>query len=115
MKSTTLVVLGLAFAAIQPASARDVRAAGTSAASPPALSVECEAFLNRVDRCMQTLGADPSISNAYKQNLDVARSEWKSAPDQALIGNVCHLANDAFDRTAANAKCEQEEVAVVTH
>ncbi len=114
MTRTTLFALVLAFTAIQSAPARDVRAGATSSpTSKTALPVECEAFLHRVDRCMQTLGPDNPIASAYKQRLDLARSEWQSA-DQAVVANVCHLASEAFDKIATNAHCEPREVAVVT-
>jgi len=112
MKRTLFVALLVAFTAIQSAPAEDVRAG----ASPSTLPVECEAFLDRVDRCMQTLGADNPLAGVYKQNLLVARTEWQAAPDKTVVGNVCHRASEAFAKTAANAKCEPlEVVAVVSH
>jgi hypothetical protein len=112
MKRTTLFALVVAFAAIQSAPAEDVRAGASS--SSQTLPVECEAFLNRVDRCMQTLGPDNPIASAYKQNLVVARAQWEAVPDKVLVGNVCHRASEAFDKTAANAKCEPLEVVANT-
>ena len=115
MKRINLFALVVAFAAIQSAPAQDVRAGASSSSSASTLPVECEAFLNRVDRCMQTLGADNPLAGVYKQNLLVARTEWQSAPDKDVVSNVCHRASEAFAKTAANAKCEPLEVVAVTH
>lgn len=114
MTHTALFTLTVAFASIQSAPARDVQAGATSTASQATLPVECEAFLNRVDRCMQKLGPDNAIATAYKHTLQIARTEWQSAPDPVVVGNVCHLASQAFDKTAAEANCESHDVAVLT-
>jgi hypothetical protein len=115
MNRTIFLALVVAFGAIQTASAEDAaKVASTQKTATHALPVECEAFLSRVDRCMQTLGPDNPIAGGIKANLINARGEWAANPDQATVAMVCHRASDAFNKTAAEKKCEPLEAVAAT-
>jgi hypothetical protein len=67
---------------------------------------ECDAYVDRVNKCMEKLGADNAMATTYKQQMDAAKALWASLQDKAALANACKQANDAFNQSAQMLKCE---------
>jgi hypothetical protein len=116
MNRTIFLALAVAFGAMQTASAEDAATTASSQKTAThALPIECESYLSRVDRCMQTLGPNDPLAGHYKENLINARGQWESNADTVTVALVCHRASDAFNKTAADKKCEPLETVAATH
>ncbi len=86
----------------------------TAAAPTPAsagsaqsgLNAECDAYVARVDKCMDKLGAGNPVAATYKQQMDATKAQWAAVQDKATMASICKQANDAFTQTAQTLKCE---------
>lgn len=75
------------------------------AASASSLPADCEAYLTRVQACVDKAGSNPA-SDAVKQGLETTRQQWAGISNQDALASACKMANDQFAATAASLKCE---------
>ena len=88
------------------APATDAAAApAEEAASASSLPADCEAYLTRVQACVDKAGSNPA-SDAVKQSLETTRQQWAGISNQDALASACKMANDQFAATAASLKCE---------
>ena len=76
----------------EPAPAPEPAAATT-------LPAECEAYLAKVNACVEKLGA---AGDAVKQGLETTRESWKQVPQESL-GEACKQASEMFEQQAGKA------------
>ena len=84
-------------------------APATSSTSPVATTSgapECDAYVDRVNKCMEKLGANNAMATTYKQQMEAAKAQWATMQDKTALANVCKQANDAFNQSAQMLKCE---------
>jgi hypothetical protein len=67
---------------------------------------ECDAYVDRVNKCMEKLGANNAMATTYKQQMEAAKAQWATMQDKTALANVCKQANDAFNQSAQMLKCE---------
>ncbi len=88
------------------APATDAAAApAEEAASASSLPADCEAYITRVQACVDKAGSNPA-SDAVKQSLETTRQQWAGISNQDALASACKMANDQFAATAASLKCE---------
>ena len=78
----------------------------TSVASTSSSVAECDAYVERVNKCMDKLGANSPMAATYKQQMDSAKTQWATMQDKSALANACKQANTAFDQSAQMLKCE---------
>jgi hypothetical protein len=119
MKKTSLSMLLAAVSAVvfsvsgchkptPPASAPGASAssASTSSASDPNTPPECNAYIKRVEACIDKLAAkDPSQANTAKQMLEGISAQLSKATDKAALAQACTQASTTFDQTASQYGC----------
>lgn len=77
-------------------------AASTSSATVPA---ECEAYLAKVNACMDKLGSSNPAAASIKQQLDSAKSQWAAIPDKTQLAAQCKQSSDLFAQSASQMGC----------
>lgn len=107
--NTSMRVLGLAAAlcVLAACGKGNDSAAPTSTTATTSSSVaECDAYVDRVNKCMDKLGANSPMATTYKQQMEAAKAQWAGIQDKTALANVCKQANDAFNQSAQMLKCE---------
>jgi len=75
------------------------------AASTASLPAECEAYLTKVNACMDKLGNSNPAAASIKQQLDSARAQWASVPDKTQLASQCKQSSDLFAQSASQMGC----------
>ena len=93
-----------------PTSTPTAPAAPAPSATPPAASTaslpaECEAYLTKVNACMDKLGNSNPAAASIKQQLDSARAQWASVPDKTQLASQCKQSSDLFAQSASQMGC----------
>lgn len=82
-----------------------------SAATPPAtgsaasVPAECEAYLAKVNACMDKLGSSNPAAASIKQQLESAKSQWAAIPDKTQLAAQCKQSSDLFAQSATQMGC----------
>ncbi|MPT28594.1 MAG: glutaconyl-CoA decarboxylase subunit gamma, partial [Achromobacter sp.] len=81
-----------------------------SATTPPAASAasvpeECEAYLTKVNACMDKLGSSNPAAASIKQQLESAKSQWAAIPDKTQLAAQCKQSADLFAQSATQMGC----------
>jgi 3-oxoacyl-[acyl-carrier protein] reductase len=82
-----------------PAPAAEKPAEPAPAPQASSLPAECEAYLSKVNACVEKLGA---AGDAVKQGLETTREGWKQVPQEAL-GEACKQATEQFEQQVSKA------------
>ena len=86
-------------------------AAAAPAASPSVASAsatmpaECEAYLTKVNACMDKLGSSNPAAASVKQQLDAAKTQWAAIPDKTKLAAQCKQSTDLFSQSASQMGC----------
>ncbi|WP_258130591.1 DUF5339 family protein [Achromobacter anxifer] len=75
--------------------------AGATASVPP----ECEAYLAKVNACMDKLGSANPAAAAIKEQLDAARTQWGAISDKTQLAAQCKQSSDSFAQSASQMGC----------
>ncbi|OZI32338.1 glutaconyl-CoA decarboxylase subunit gamma [Bordetella genomosp. 10] len=86
-----------------PSSAAPAPASTASAGDVPA---ECDAYIRKVNACMDKLGANSPAVATFRQQLDAARTQWASVSDKTALAAQCKQSTDLFTQSAAQMGCE---------
>lgn len=89
-----------------PAPAPAPAAAAPAPAAAAALPAECDAYAERVTKCVDKVSASNPAAATFKQQMETAKSQWAAVQDKAALANICKQANDAFNQSAQMLKCE---------
>ncbi|WP_088139711.1 DUF5339 family protein [Achromobacter xylosoxidans] len=73
-----------------------------AAASVPA---ECEAYVAKINACMDKLGSGNPAAAAIKEQLDAARSQWTAVSDKTQLAAQCKQSSDTFTQSASQMGC----------
>ena len=73
-----------------------------AAASVPA---ECEAYVAKINACMDKLGSGNPAAAAIKEQLDAARSQWAAVSDKTQLAAQCKQSSDTFTQSASQMGC----------
>lgn len=46
------------------------------------------------------------MAASYKQQMELAKTQWAAMQDKSALAHVCKQANDAFNQSAQLSKCE---------
>lgn len=82
-----------------------------SATTPPAtgatasVPAECEAYLAKVNACMDKLGSSNPAAASIKQQLESAKSQWAAIPDKTQLAAQCKQSSDLFAQSATQMGC----------
>jgi hypothetical protein len=88
--------------ATAPATAAVSAAPAVASPAPP----ECEAYIERVGKCVDKISASNPAAAVFKQQLETSRAQWAAMTDKAALASVCTRANEAFNQSAQALKCE---------
>lgn len=85
-------------------------AAPPAASSPAgsassALPSECEAYVTKVNACMDKLGSSNPAAASVKQQLEAAKSQWAAVPDKTQLAAQCKQSSDLFAQSASQMGC----------
>jgi hypothetical protein len=80
--------------------------APVTAAAAPALPAECDAYIARVNTCVDKISAGNPAAATFKQQMEASKAQWAAVPDKTALANICKQANDAFNQSAQMLKCE---------
>ena len=125
----TLGILALAAAAVlmagcdkkddkaaTPAAPSTSAPASSSSTTPPAASTpapsssaaapaECEAYVAKVNACMDKLGnGNPAVAS-FKQQMEAAKAQWAAVTDKTQLASQCKQASDLFAQSATQMGC----------
>lgn len=98
-------------AATPPASTPAPTTPAPSATTPPAtgatasVPAECEAYLAKVNACMDKLGSSNPAAASIKQQLESAKSQWAAIPDKTQLAAQCKQSSDLFAQSATQMGC----------
>ncbi|CAB3703407.1 glutaconyl-CoA decarboxylase subunit gamma [Achromobacter sp. ACM04] len=76
-------------------------AAGTAASVP----AECEAYVAKINACMDKLGSGNPAAAAIKEQLDAARAQWGAVSDKTQLAAQCKQSSDTFTQSASQMGC----------
>jgi len=107
--------------AATPAASAPAPAATTPAAPPPpatspstaapaagaaaSIPAECEAYIAKVNACMDKLGSGNPAAAAIKEQLDAARAQWGAVSDKTQLATQCKQSSDTFTQSASQMGC----------
>ena len=124
----TLGILALAAAAVlmagcdkttsaaTPAAPSTSAPASSSSTTPPAATTpapsssaatpaECEAYVAKVNACMDKLGnGNPAVAS-FKQQMEAAKAQWAAVTDKTQLAAQCKQASDLFAQSATQMGC----------
>ncbi|WP_233235080.1 glutaconyl-CoA decarboxylase subunit gamma [Bordetella sp. LUAb4] len=86
-----------------PAGAPLGATASTSGGDVP---VECDAYIRKVNTCMDKLGANSPAVATFRQQLDAARAQWATVPDKTALAAQCKQSTDLFTQSANQMGCQ---------
>lgn len=89
-----------------PSSAAPSATAPVATASAGDVPAECEAYIRKVNTCMDKLGANSPAVATFRQQLDAARTQWASVPDKVALAAQCKQSTDLFSQSATQMGCE---------
>lgn len=94
-------------AATTPAPTTPAPSATTTPATGATASVpaECEAYLAKVNACMDKLGSSNPAAASIKQQLESAKSQWAAIPDKTQLAAQCKQSSDLFAQSATQMGC----------
>ncbi|WAI82309.1 MULTISPECIES: DUF5339 family protein [Achromobacter] len=85
--------------------------AAAPAASPPiagsasSTPAECEAYVAKVNACMDKLGSSNPAAASVKQQLEAAKSQWAAISDKTQLAAQCKQSSDMFAKSASQMGC----------
>ncbi|MGE8639637.1 MAG: DUF5339 family protein [Achromobacter sp.] len=93
--------------ATPPASTTPAPTATTppTASTAPSVPAECEAYLAKVNACMDKLGSSNPAAASIKQQLESAKSQWAAIPDKTQLAAQCKQSSDLFAQSASQMGC----------
>ena len=77
------------------------RRASSSAATP----AECEAYVAKVNACMDKLGSSNPAVASFKQQMEAAKAQWAAVTDKTQLAAQCKQASDLFAQSATQMGC----------
>ncbi|MGS1106698.1 DUF5339 family protein [Achromobacter anxifer] len=96
-------------AAPAPSSTAPSTPAPSSAAPAPgaaaSVPAECEAYVAKINACMDKLGSGNPAAAAIKEQLDAARSQWAAVSDKTQLAAQCKQSSDTFAQSASQMGC----------
>lgn len=105
--STTPAPAATAPASTPPAATTPAPTATTppTASMSPSVPAECEAYLAKVNACMDKLGSSNPAAASIKQQLESAKSQWAAIPDKTQLAAQCKQSSDLFAQSATQMGC----------
>lgn len=79
--------------------------AAPSAGATASVPAECEAYLAKVNACMDKLGSGNPAAAAIKEQLDSARAQWGAISDKTQLATQCKQSSDSFAQSASQMGC----------
>ncbi|NMK47500.1 DUF5339 family protein [Achromobacter sp. Bel] len=76
-----------------------------TASTSPSVPAECEAYLAKVNACMDKLGSSNPAAASIKQQLESAKSQWAAIPDKTQLAAQCKQSSDLFAQSATQMGC----------
>lgn len=76
-----------------------------TASTSPSVPAECEAYLAKVNACMDKLGSSNPAAASIKQQLESAKSQWAAIPDKTQLAAQCKQSSDLFSQSASQMGC----------
>nr|WP_315528188.1 DUF5339 family protein [uncultured Achromobacter sp.] len=76
-----------------------------AASASPSVPAECEAYLAKVNACMDKLGSSNPAAASIKQQLESAKSQWAAIPDKTQLAAQCKQSSDLFAQSASQMGC----------
>lgn len=92
-------------AAAPPATAPATSTEATTTASATPMPAQCEAYLTRVQQCVDRLGANSPAAPMVRQQLETTRQQWSQIHDQAALGQACTQADASWTQSSAAMGC----------
>jgi len=80
-------------------------ATSPSSAAPASVPAECEAYVAKINACMDKLGSGNPAAAAIKEQLDAARAQWGAVSDKAQLATQCKQSSDTFTQSASQMGC----------
>ncbi|WZB61256.1 DUF5339 family protein [Achromobacter xylosoxidans] len=70
-----------------------------------ATPAECEAYVAKVNACMDKLGnGNPAVAS-FKQQMEAAKAQWAAVTDKTQLAAQCKQASDLFAQSATQMGC----------
>lgn len=88
-----------------PAPAAPAPSATPPAAASATVPAECEAYLAKVNACMDKLGNSNPAAASIKQQLDSAKAQWAAVSDKTQLAAQCKQSSDLFAQSASQMGC----------
>ncbi|MBB1595971.1 DUF5339 family protein [Achromobacter sp. UMC46] len=92
-------------AATPPASTPPAATTPPATGSTASVPAECEAYLAKVNACMDKLGNSNPAAASIKQQLESAKSQWAAIPDKTQLAAQCKQSSDLFAQSATQMGC----------
>jgi len=89
-----------------PASGSTASGTATASASSGDVPAECDAYIRKVNTCMDKLGANSPAVATFRQQLDAARAQWATVPDKTALAAQCKQSTDLFTQSANQMGCQ---------
>lgn len=78
-------------------------APAAATATPP----ECDAYFERVTKCLDKAGeSNPTVVATLKQQLQASKAQWANLQDKSSLASMCKQSSDLFTQSAQMLKCE---------
>lgn len=91
--------------AAPPPSSTPPSSAAPAAGAVASVPAECEAYLAKVNACMDKLGSGNPAAAAIKEQLDAARAQWGAISDKTQLAAQCKQSSDSFTQSASQMGC----------
>lgn len=80
-------------------------APATTTASATPMPAQCEAYLSRVQQCVDRLGTSSPAAPMVRQQLETTRQQWSQISDQAALAQACTQADASWTQSSAAMGC----------
>jgi len=91
--------------ATPPPSSTAPPAAAAAPAATASVPAECEAYVAKINACMDKLGSGNPAAAAIKEQLDAARTQWAAVSDKTQLAAQCKQSSDTFTQSASQMGC----------
>ncbi|MEN5066695.1 DUF5339 family protein [Achromobacter aegrifaciens] len=91
--------------ATPPPPATSPSSAAPAAGAAASVPAECEAYVAKINACMDKLGSGNPAAAAIKEQLDAARAQWGSVSDKTQLAAQCKQSSDTFTQSASQMGC----------
>ncbi|RXN93474.1 glutaconyl-CoA decarboxylase subunit gamma [Achromobacter aloeverae] len=81
-------------------------APSSSTASAADVPAECDAYIRKVNACMDKLGANSPAVATFRQQMDAARAQWSGVSDKTALAAQCKQSTDLFAQSASQLGCQ---------